>query len=100
MKNVVIILYIISLSLSSLLLNGGIDTCEAESSPIIHSYENHKERNSENNNEIDLRDASNKRYRILAISIRQNLIQNYNNLDNMGLETDYLTSIETHEGMH
>lgn len=96
MKNFLTILFILFLSIRSILLNGEIYTCEAESKPIIQSYEKYKEGTSENKEDIDLRDVSNIRYKILVITIRENLIKSYNKFDDMGLETDYLKSMESH----
>lgn len=98
MKNIIVILIILFISFSYILINGDIVTCEAKSNSIMmHSHENIKNETSENNEDIDLQDDKNRRFRMLVLTIKQNLIEKYKKLDDQGLEGEYLQLYEPYE---
>lgn len=93
MKNLIIIFIIIFLSLASILIGGDTNPCKAKSNSTISSYENNSKENlvlNENNY------SENRRYRILVATLRRNLLEKYNELDEMWFETDYLELAEPH----
>ena len=77
---------IVLLSLSSILIDGETSPCKAESNSTISSYANNSKENSLENENIDY---ENIRYKILVTTFKLNLIEKYNELDEIWFETDY-----------
>ena len=98
MKNIIVLFIILFISFSCILINNDIVTCEAKSnSNMMHSHENIKNETSENNEDIDLQDDKNRRFRMLVLTTKQNLIEKYKKLDDQGLEGEYLQLYEPYE---
>ncbi len=64
---------------------------------MVHSHVNIKNEISENNEDIDLHDDKNRRFRMLVLIIKQNLIEKYKKFDDLGLEGEYLQLFESYE---
>ena len=78
---------IVFLSLFSILIGGETSPCKAEPNSTISSYANNSKENSLENENIDY---ENIRYKILVTTFKLNLIEKYNELDEIWFETDYL----------
>ena len=87
------IFIILILSLTSILIDGEISLCKAKLNSTISSYEN---KNKENSGENDNIYYKNRRYKILVATLRRNLIEKYNELDEIWVEKDYLQLTEPH----
>jgi hypothetical protein len=98
MKNIIVFLIILFISFSYILINGEIVTCGAKSySNMMQLHADIKNETFENNEDMDLQDDKDRRFRMLVLAIEQNLIERYNKLDNIGLEGEYLELLESYE---
>jgi len=86
MKNLIVMCLIVFLSLFSILIGGETSPCKAEPNSTISSYANNSKENSLENENIDY---ENIRYKILVTTFKLNLIEKYNELDEIWFETDY-----------
>ena len=87
------IFIILILSLTSILIDGEISLCKAKLNSAISSYKNKSKENSGENDNIYY---ENRRYKILVATLRRNLIEKYNELDEIWVEKDHLQLTEPH----
>ena len=95
MKNLFIKFIPLVILIALVLLNAGILTCEAKSdSSTIQSQVKYKDESSEKNEDLAFLDDQTRRFKILVLAVKQNIIEQYKTLENLEVAGDYLQFIE------
>jgi len=97
MNNFLFKLILLVIFLSLVFFNAGIMTCEAKTvSMNLQSKAKYNNKPIKNNGDGGLLEIKDIRFQILVWAVKQNIIESYKNMDDKGLEGDYLQFIEYH----